>query len=228
MTSHMIETNDADRIGTQPTASAAARSPAGPRLAARRVHRVVAAVGPDHPAGEDGRPRAPAGSVGRPGRHQPLGRGRRSGRCRRRAARPGPGRASARARRRRRNRRHPRCCGSGARRSRSACSRVSSSSVPSVDALSTTTIAAGAVGLRPQRGEGLLEELPAVPRHDDGDDPGTHRAHPTDRLTVPMTGRTGARRTPQQALDRSVAALAAYPSCRLPIDPPTVDCCPRV
>ena len=61
--SHMIETNEADRIGQR--ADLLGRGDlraAGSRLAARRVHRVVAAVGPHDLAGEHGRRPAAAGS----------------------------------------------------------------------------------------------------------------------------------------------------------------------
>ncbi len=88
--------------------------------------------------------------------------------------------------------------------------------MPSVLALSTTTVATGgcvwaasAASDSSSRSRRFHVTTTATTR-------GAHRRHPTD----PAAGH-------QQALERSVASLAAYPSCRLPIEPPTVVCRPR-
>ena len=199
----MIETNDADRIGTQPDRARPrhARPRLAPGLRRGRVHRVVAAVGPHHPAGEHA-PAAAGPAYVVQARDQPLGGRRRSGRCRRRAARPGRARGSAPARCPAANPPAPPVFArqvhdvAGRRSSRRAARRCRR-----CEALSTTTISRRRVGLRAQRGEGLHEQVAPVPGHDDGDDPGTsqalgHGRHPT---ATPAVGPAA-----QQALDRSV------------------------
>ena len=106
----MIETKDADRIGTQPTAAAAARSAAVAPGLARGVF-----IGWSRPSvhttrlASTRRPARRRRRVRRPGARPASRRPSASGRCRRRAARPGRARGSAPARCRPRTRRRRRC-----------------------------------------------------------------------------------------------------------------------
>ena len=141
--SHMIETNDAERTGIASTAAAAAFSA---RLAPGLRRGVF--IGWSRPSVHTTRLASTAGPAARrvgvvlPDAHQLRGRLGRRARCRRRAARPGRVRGPGPARCRPRSRPHRPVLARSRTTSRPRSPAASSSSVPSVEALSTTTIAA--------------------------------------------------------------------------------------